>query len=63
MELMLQSVMRTDECHVAPAGPKLASGAFSRVEGSTVPGSTTRRYIFIILNLPFKGKMLFMTFA
>lgn len=63
MKLMLQKVMRASERHVAPAGPKLASGAFSGVEGSTLPVSTTRRYVFIILNLPFKGKMLFMKFA
>jgi hypothetical protein len=38
-------------------------GAFSSVEGSTLPVSTTRRYVFIILNLTFKGKMLFVKFA
>lgn len=31
---MLQNVVKADECHAAPAGPKLASGAFSGVEGS-----------------------------
>lgn len=29
-------VMRASERHVAPAGPKLASGTFSGVEGSTL---------------------------
>lgn len=55
--------MRPNECHVVPAGLKPALGAFSSVEGSTLPVFTTRRYVFIILNLTFKGKMLFMKFA
>lgn len=39
---MLQNVMGAGEGHVVPAGPKLTSGTFSGVEGSTFPVSTAK---------------------